>query len=46
MTEGMEMMIVVVWKKLYGKNGGDKTKYPNEQVYVPEAQEQALPQPA
>ena len=37
---------MVIRKKLYGKNGGEKGKYPNERVYVPEAQEQVLPQPA
>ncbi|HKZ94467.1 MAG TPA: hypothetical protein VJ249_07810 [Candidatus Bathyarchaeia archaeon] len=38
---------LVIRKKLYGKDGGAKSKDANgEYVYVPEAEEQVLPQPA
>jgi len=37
---------MVIRRKLYGKNGGERSKYPNGNVYVPETQEQVLPQPA
>ena len=38
---------MVIRKKLYGKNGGERSKYRNGNVYMPEAEEQqVLPQPA
>jgi len=36
---------MVIRRKLYGKNGGEKSKQPSDNVYMPEAQEQVLPQP-
>lgn len=36
----------VIRRKLYGINGGEKSKKPSMKVYVPEAQEQLLPQSA
>jgi len=38
---------MVIRRKLYGMNGGERSKYPNGNVYMPEAEEQqVLPQPA
>ena len=36
---------MIIRRKLYGKNGGEKSKQPSDNVYMPEAQEQVLPQP-
>lgn len=36
---------LVIRTKLYGKNGGLKTRQPNVNVFAPQAREQVLPQP-
>lgn len=37
---------MVIRKKLYGKNGGEGSRRPNGNIYLPEDEEQVLPQPA
>ena len=37
---------MVIRRKLYGMNGGERSKHPNGNIYMPEDEEQVLPQPA
>jgi len=37
---------LIIRTKLYGKNGGLKTRQPNSNVFAPKPEEQVLPQPA
>jgi len=37
---------MVIRRKLYGKNGGERSRHPNGNIYMPEDEEQVLPQPA
>jgi hypothetical protein len=36
---------MVIRKKLYGKNGGERSRRPNGNIYMPNDEEQMLPQP-
>jgi len=36
---------MVIRRKLYGKNGGEGSRHPNGNIYMPEGEEQVLPQP-
>jgi hypothetical protein len=37
---------MVIRRKLYGMNGGERSRHPNGNIYLPKDEEQVLPQPA
>jgi hypothetical protein len=37
---------MVIRRKLYGMNGGERSRHPTGNIYMPEDEEQVLPQPA